>query len=87
MTSDEVDKLWQVSKQIEPLLAGLGWRLQGAVLANLVSLWLAGVYDERGRAATEELRQLAFAEWTQITKDLVPMSEQEILAQYMARDK
>jgi len=56
---EDIDvKAWQaeieaILEQIRPLLAGLGSVLQGAVLAELVSMWLAGHLIEEQRRQVE----------------------------------
>lgn len=41
-TRAEFNEIQRVTDQIRPLLAGRGPDIQGAVLADLVSMWLAG---------------------------------------------
>jgi steroid 5-alpha reductase family enzyme len=76
-----------VSRNIQQLLHGLGSQTQGAILADLVSLWLAGHFaaNEFGEPAdrrplTALARTETFAQWSKLTLSLVPHSEKEILA-------
>jgi hypothetical protein len=77
----------QVSREIHGLLHGLGVRTQGAILADLVSLWLAGqiVQSELGqpldgdRPLTAAHRAHVFGEWVELVSDLVPESEKQML--------
>jgi hypothetical protein len=75
----------QVARQIYDLLQGRGSRIQGAVLADLVSLWLAGHWDadelRAGKAGAKTLaaRINAFDEWCHLIWQLMPESEREIL--------
>jgi|SRR5262252_2912980 len=39
---DPVDRVLATAEAIKPLLAGLGPEVQGAILAELVSIWLRG---------------------------------------------
>jgi hypothetical protein len=75
----------QLSRRCQRVLRGQGGATQGAVLADLVSLWLAGhmVPDEIGKAEkpfTDEVRELMLADWLTTVRALVPQSEKEILA-------
>jgi len=88
MSSDDVAKAMlvraeQVSREIQGRLHGLGSKIQGAVLADLVSLWLAGHFAHSGGAidpqATQLIRDQMFADWVETVIDLVPESEKEIL--------
>jgi hypothetical protein len=55
-----------------PLLAGLGPRVQSAILADLVARWLAG---HRGDALlTEQLLVL----WADMVRDLVAFARREV---------
>jgi hypothetical protein len=77
----------QASMEIRPLLHGLGMRTQGAVLADLVSLWLAGmvVKSEAARpgSSSDAVRREMFKEWCEVVWDLVPESEKEIMREVM----
>jgi hypothetical protein len=55
---------------IAPLLYGRGPELQGAVLAELVSLWLAG--------HPPELREEALARWLDLMHDLLPLNAMRV---------
>ena len=74
MSEDET-KAWLISiefisAEIKPRLAGLPGEIQGAVLADLMSLWLAGHHPD--------LRQKVFQDWLEVTRKLVEPSEREI---------
>lgn len=43
---DDATRAIQIANQIKPQLAGLGPEMQGAVLAELFSIWLAGHPEE-----------------------------------------
>jgi hypothetical protein len=72
-------------KRILPLLHGLDPETTSAVLAQLVSMWVAGhvILEADGpnieRAETEAARQEVFAYWTSLVHRLVPISEAELL--------
>ena len=61
---------YELSTRIRPMLAGHGATVQGAVLADLLSFWIAGhhpkIRDEALRLHYEHVREL------------VPISEKEI---------
>lgn len=63
----------KTSREIQPLLAGLGPDIQGAVLADLVSLWVAG--------HAPELRETMMHDWFDAMKELIAPSELQIMEQ------
>ena len=65
----------KISREIQPMLAGLGPDVQSAVLADLFSLFLAGHVGP----GAEELREEITQEWLATVRRLVPVSEQQIL--------
>jgi hypothetical protein len=75
------------SAEIQTLLHGLGMRTQGAVLADLTSMWLAGQFEagEIGlpigsdRPLTAAVREMALVEFIELVRLLVPESEKQIL--------
>ena len=73
MTHDETRAIIAISRQIKPHLVGAGASIQGGVLADLVSLWLAGHHPD--------LREEMFAEFIRVTRRLVPVSEKEIFGE------
>lgn len=66
------DEALTISERIKPLLAAHGLPLQGAVLADLVSVWLAG-----HRPA---IRDAVLENMVVTIKQLVPLSAMEIIA-------
>jgi len=68
-------------EEIRPLLAGKGAEVQSAALADLTSMWLAGMFFTDGRsgevdrAATDSMREVAFKVFIQTVKELVPINE------------
>lgn len=61
----------QVSGKIQPLLKGRVAQVQSGVLADLLSLWLAGHWPP---VAREELLD----EFVKLVRDLVPESEKQL---------
>lgn len=70
----------RVSKQIQPLLKGLGGEIQAAVLADLLSLFLAGHFVVGSSEETDALREQLLKEHMDIVRELIPISVQQILA-------
>lgn len=75
MTDDEAKRFYDDSvaptvSQIRPILAGLDRRVQGAVLADLVSIYFAG-HHPSVRISVIDL-------WTNAMLRLIPESEKEI---------
>jgi hypothetical protein len=80
MTNDTIAMAEVVSKEIQKLLRGFGPETQGAVLADLLSLWLAGHFVAGRPAQTSELREALLIEHITTVRKLVPESEKEIMA-------
>lgn len=74
MTQDETRAIIAISQQIKPYLVGAGASIQGGVLADLVSLWIAGHHPD--------LREDILTEFVRITRKLVPVSEKEIFGEH-----
>lgn len=69
-----------ISDAIGALLAGKGPELQGAILVNLVSAWLAGHVmfaddgcEETSRTETRNLRQEIFSEFIIAVGNVMPL--------------
>ena len=58
----------QLSADIQPMLRGHGPMVQGAVLADLVSIWLAGFWPR-------EVREEILTDWIATMRKLIPHSE------------
>lgn len=74
-----------LSGAIQPLLRGHPPFVQGAVLADLVSLWLAGHIMPGDPVATLKVRKEFLEDWLATVWSLVPASEEEILAKMEAQ--
>lgn len=68
MTMPTPDEALQLSADIQPLLRGRGSELQGAVLADLVAIWLAGHWPR-------EVREEILQDWLATMRKLIPHSE------------
>ena len=65
-------------EQIRPLLAGLEPPIQGAILADLLAIWLAGHFAE-GPPSTTALRDLLLEQHMGLVRALIPINEKAIL--------
>jgi hypothetical protein len=78
--SDEGAKQAQaIKRQIRPHLAGLPSEVQGAILADLLSLWLAGHIVPGNRRETDSLRSVLLRQHVKAVREMIPSSEAEIL--------
>ena len=75
----------ELSDQMGELLAGRGPELQGAILVNLVSAWLAGHVmfadsgdEERTRNETRDLRQEIFSEFIVAVCNVMPLCAEQM---------
>jgi hypothetical protein len=64
-------------------LVGHETYVQGAVLADLLSMWLAGHNVVGDREATDRLREGLLQEHIQAVRALIPVSEQQIIETLM----
>jgi hypothetical protein len=83
---EAADRAAEVSRQIEPLLAGLGPDVQGAILANLTAMWLAGHMseDHDDHARTVIIREKILSLHIEAVRSLIAPSEREIRARMVA---
>jgi hypothetical protein len=78
-------KVAQTVRRVRPLLTGLGSEVQGAALADLVSMWLAGhlvVADDSGiinTAETSKVREQILTHWLDTMRKLIPENEKVIV--------
>lgn len=70
--SDDAKLAQSISNRIKPMLAGHGPGVQGAVLLELVSIWVAG-HNPSSRAEI-------WKQWEEAIMDLVPLQEAEIFS-------
>jgi hypothetical protein len=83
---EAADRAEEVSRQIEPLLAGLGPDVQGAILANLTAMWLAGhmAEDHDDHAMTATVRMKILQLHMEAVCSLIAPSERELRARMVA---
>jgi hypothetical protein len=82
-------QVWETVRTIQPLLHGKGTFVQGAALADLTSIWLAGMFvfgdsNEVDRVATDKLRKDMMEQHVASIFGLIPVNEDEILARLKA---
>lgn len=65
--------------RIRPILANQDTSVQGAVLAELLSLWLAGhILEPRDDQAQAELREELMQHHMRLVRNLIPYNEETI---------
>jgi hypothetical protein len=75
----------ELAEKIKPLFAGKGAAVQGAALADLTALWLAGHRVPGDPAAAAELRESLLQSHIEILRLLVPLADAEIDEQIAGR--
>jgi hypothetical protein len=70
MTQEDARLAQALGTLIKPMLQGHGPAVQGAILADMVSLWIAG--------HNPDIRAEVWANWATLVHRLVPASEQEL---------
>lgn len=84
---EEADKAQQLVEQIRPILAGQGEMAQSAALADLVSMWLSGMFIVGDARATAELRHACLMNFVETVKQLTPVNEAMITKPMLERLK
>lgn len=51
------EEVWEILEKVSPQLKGRSPGVQGAVLADLLAMWLAGHWVERSKEETHALRE------------------------------
>lgn len=74
MDADEKRTMEDLVAQIKPLLAGRHPEVVSAVLADLVSIWLAGHVAPDSKAATESHRRELLTLFFGLVTELVPIN-------------
>jgi hypothetical protein len=73
----DAKKVLVVADKIAALLSGLGPEVQGGILADMVSRWLAGhmLIDEPGSVEVEKLRKEVLVNWLKLVFKMTPANE------------
>ena len=66
-THDDATRTLVIADQIKPMLHGLGPEVQGAILAELVSIWLTG--------HAPDIRRIVLTQWLGIVVELTAVNE------------
>lgn len=74
-----VEEVTATVAAIRPMLAGRSPEVQSGVLADLTSMWLAGMMFNED---VETLRSELLANFLNTVLELIPVNEQEILARH-----
>jgi hypothetical protein len=75
----DLNDVTRLVETIRPLLAGKGAPIQGAVLADLLAIWLAG-HIMTDDAATAELREELLANHIAMVRRLIGPNEAEMMS-------
>ena len=76
MDTDEVEA---IVNAVRPLLAGKSSPIQGAALADLLAIWLAGHFATGNQRATAAIRERLLKEHIETVRKLIPLNEEAIL--------
>ena len=75
---NDVEQVRSLVREISPLLAGKPQQVQGAVLADLLSMWLAGHFEATNAAKTTILRNDVLDMHIDMVRKLIPESAKQI---------
>jgi hypothetical protein len=65
----------KIAERAKPIFAGHSPEVQGAVLADLLALWLAG-HQTGDSASNAQLRNLLLTAHIEAVRELIPVNEQ-----------
>jgi hypothetical protein len=82
MPPGTANEIAELVEHIRPLLAGRDPSVQGAVLADLVSMLLAGHILPNSKERTNELREGLLQAHITAVRQLIPINEKFVLARY-----
>ena len=71
---NDVEQIQHMVEAIKPMLAGHPPDVQGAALADLLAIWLAGHYVEDDKDATRKLRAELLAKHCVVVRELVTVN-------------
>jgi hypothetical protein len=75
---------FDLMEELRPFLVGKGPEVQSSALAELTSVWLAGMFltnrktGDVDREATDQMREHALKVFIQTVRELVPLNEELI---------
>ena len=73
LTAPDVEAVFELRRRILPVLAGHGGATQGAVLAELLAMWIAG-HRAGGKRATDRLREDILRMHLVVVRELIPVN-------------
>lgn len=73
MIETEVAVIEETVNKIRPFLAGLPPELQGAILAELAAVWVAGHHIEGDVEATAEFRSDLLESYLSLVEEMIPV--------------
>jgi hypothetical protein len=76
----EAEAANELAESMRPLLSGKGSMLQGAALAELVAMWLAGHIVDGNAKATDRARRTTLRMFVETVVKLIPVMEREVIA-------
>jgi hypothetical protein len=77
-----MEEVMEVAESIKPLLAGKEPQVQSAVLAELLSIWLAGFYIPLEPEETRKLRAELLERHVALVRDLLLVNSREMGTHY-----
>lgn len=83
--SDIGAEVREVADMIRPLLARRDPAVQSAILADLISMWLAGHFLSGDSEATAKMREERLADIVALVRELLPLNERMILQRVRER--
>jgi len=78
MSATDPRDIEKLVERIRPLLSGRSPQTQGAALADLLAMWLAGHIVQGNPAATDELREELLEAHTAVVRKLIPVNSHAI---------
>ena len=85
VTAPDVQAVLELQRRIMPVLAGHGGATQGAVLAELLAMWIAG-HRAGDKRATDRLREDILRMHLVVVRELIPVNAALIHRKDTARD-
>jgi hypothetical protein len=79
-SAEQAKEAMEIVERVRPIFAGKPPEVIGAALADLFATLLAGHFDDRGPAATAELREMLIGNWLETMRKLIEPNEQMIRA-------
>jgi hypothetical protein len=75
---EHVERVEVLFNRVRPLFAGQPPGVTGAVLADLLAVWLAGHSSGHGPTASRRIREELLAAHIKLVRELIPVNEEII---------